>query len=60
MCSKWLHINEDLSCKRIINCTNVGNLKIWEITCSELDVNGITKLVRYNGMSMKGHCIAEE
>jgi hypothetical protein len=26
-CSKWLNINEDMTYKRVINCTNVRDLK---------------------------------
>jgi hypothetical protein len=48
--SKWLNINEDVACKRIITCTNVAELRnrpvgkqLYEIRCKWETVKLVTR-----------------
>jgi HKD family nuclease len=48
LCNKYLSIEEDLAYRRVINCTNVWDLKMLENTNAKLHGNRLLKLVTHN------------
>lgn len=48
MNSKWLNTNTDVACNRIINKTDVAELRNIGYACIKSDVNGRIKLAAYN------------
>jgi hypothetical protein len=43
----WFVINDEVAYKRMLKCTKVVQLKIFEFTSIKLDVNDRINLVRY-------------